>query len=160
MSKAVLLAIYGDGGHRAEMTALIQALQQRSNHFSLVTLGDGMLSLPVLEHVQCADIRSKHRRVRNLLMTLPLMLVLAFKVWQLSRRYAFVGAISTGPGLAVTPMLVCRLLGIKTVFIETYSRFHSRSMTGRILSRIAQRFLVQNQSLQALYPNAEYCGRL
>jgi UDP-N-acetylglucosamine:LPS N-acetylglucosamine transferase len=70
------------------------------------------------------------------------------------------GVISTGPGLSVVPMLVLRLLGVKIIFVETYCRFNTRSMTGRLMSKIAHRFLVQNKDQLVLYPNAEYCGRL
>lgn len=156
----VLLAVYGEGGHRAEMTALIERLQTESNQLQLITFGVGELPFEVVEHIPAADIRSKHSRLINLFMTLPLMLAQLWTMVNILRRYQLAGMISTGPGLAVIPTVLCRLLRIKTLFIETYCRFNSRSITGRLMYRLSHRFLVQNKSLQPLYPNSEYCGRL
>jgi UDP-N-acetylglucosamine:LPS N-acetylglucosamine transferase len=88
------------------------------------------------------------------------MFGLVMNVLRICRRYKVSGVISTGPGLCIIPMLLMRLMGYKTVFVETFCRFNSRSMTGRVMYKIAHRFLIQNKQLQALYPDADYCGRI
>jgi UDP-N-acetylglucosamine:LPS N-acetylglucosamine transferase len=68
--------------------------------------------------------------------------------------------ISTGPGMCIIPSLLFRLLGREVIHLETWSRFDSRSFTGRVMYRVATKFYVQNASLMSLYRNAIYAGRL
>lgn len=159
-TKPVLLAIYGEGGHQSEMASLIKYLSSADDAFEIVSLGSGQLAESVLDHYSIKDVRSKHSRLQSLVLFIPILFVHLYTLLKIIRRYKIRGVISTGPGLCVMPMLVCRLLGIKTVFVETYCRFTTRSMTGRVMSKVANRFLVQNEELKSLYPNAEYCGRL
>ena len=67
--------------------------------------------------------------------------------------------ISTGSEVAIPVFLVARLLGIKTVFIETIVAFEKPSLTGRLLYPLSDRFFVQNpETLKAYGPKAEYHG--
>lgn len=157
-----LLLIYGQGGHCREMSLLLDYLSVEP--FEVVTIGPQSLIFPDavvhLAHYRGDDVRDKHSRLMTLLLLVPTNLRLLFNTWRVFRRFNLAGVVSTGPGLAILPMLLLRLLGVKTVFIETNCRFTSRSMTGRVMSKIAHRFLVQNKQLLALYPDAQYCGRL
>jgi beta-1,4-N-acetylglucosaminyltransferase len=155
----VLLVIYGAGGHKSEMRRLLQYLNDVSSP-EIVSLGSGPLLCNELAHYEISDVRSKKSRLKSLLLFLPIVLMTLLKVVDIVRRYRVVGVISTGPGLCIMPMLLLRSIGIKTVFLETFCRFESRSMTGRIMYKIAHRFLIQNRQLQALYPDAQYSGRL
>ncbi len=157
--QTVILVIYGAGGHKTEMQRLVSQLTV-SNPVALVSLGSGVLNNPALAHYQAYDVRDKHSRLRSLLKLFPAVLKTLFDVLTISRRYKVAGVLSTGPGLCILPMLLFRVVGVKTVFLETFCRFESRSFTGRIMYRIAHRFLIQNRELQSLYPNAEYSGRL
>ena len=88
------------------------------------------------------------------------MLKVSFLMLKLLSRYKVNGAVSTGPGIALIPFFILKLLGKKTIFIETFCRFYTRSFTGKIMYKLAGRFLVQNKELKTLYPDSEYCGRL
>ena len=68
--------------------------------------------------------------------------------------------ISTGAGIAVPGFLAARLLGIRTVYIESYARVQSLSLTGKICYRLAHLFLVQHASLASRLPRAVYAGTL
>lgn len=159
-----LLLIYGQGGHCREMSLLLDQLAVSDHSLEVITIGPQSLIFPDevehLAHFQGDDVRDKHSRLATLLALIPNNLSLLLSTWRAFRRYDLAGVISTGPGLAILPMLILRLLGVKTVFIETNCRFTTRSLTGRVMSKIAHRFLVQNKQQLALYPNAEYCGRL
>lgn len=163
-----LLLIYGQGGHQKEMALLVEQLVKPLEKLEVVTLGPQPIALSEalsekithLAHLQGDDVRDKHSRFATLLAIIPNNLRLIFNTLLIYRRFQLAGVISTGPGLAILPMLILRVLGIKTVFVETYCRFSTRSMTGRVMSKIAHRFLVQNKPQVGLYDNAEYCGRL
>lgn len=160
----VLLVIYGEGGHRAEMLRLLTHLNAVAVDLNIVSLGTQSLEENALGGVEIAhyparDIRSKHSRFKNLL-SLPILFGALLDVLKITHNYRVIGVISTGPGLAIIPMIMLRLMGVKAMYIETFCRFHSRSFSGRVMYRLANRFLVQNSELQSLYPRSEYSGRL
>ncbi|GAG00360.1 unnamed protein product, partial [marine sediment metagenome] len=68
--------------------------------------------------------------------------------------------LSTGSNIAVPVSVFGRLMGVKAIHIETGSRVHTMSATGKLMYRIANRFFVQWESLQDDYPQAIYAGRL
>lgn len=69
--------------------------------------------------------------------------------------------ISTGSEIALPVFLIAKLLRIKTVFIETVTRFENATLTGRLLYPLSDRFFVQNpETLKAYGPKAEYHGAL
>ena len=156
----VLLAIYGEGGHRAEMHRLLAALGEKNPELKVVTFGDGLLAEHSIAHYGVEDVRDKHSRKRSLRRFLNTTAQGLYQLKAIRRRYKVVGCISTGPGLCILPMLILRMSGVKTVFVESVCRFYSRSITGRLMYRIAHRFLVQNEAQLALYPKAQLCGQL
>lgn len=158
----VVLFIYGDGGHRTEMRRLMNALKNHSNpsQFHYVSLGDGILGEDALAHFPAKDVRDKHSRFRSLKLFFSSTLQLLKQVREIREHFDVMGIVSTGPGIAILPFFVFKHFGIKTIFLETFCRFETKSITGRIMYRVADRFLVQNIELLRLYPKAEYCGRL
>ena len=181
-TNAPLLLIYGQGGHRREMQLLLQQLADENlssqvcanqssgsesstiSKLNLICMGSGKLNIAddcqLLAHYSIADIRDKTSRWRSLMNFIPANFRLLSYTIKAYRSGPLSGVISTGPGVAILPVILLRLLGVKSVFVETYCRFETRSKTGIIMSKIAHRFLVQNKSQLALYPKAEYCGRL
>lgn len=158
----VVLFIYGAGGHRTEMRRLMRSLKGRSckDEFNYVSLGDGILDDDSLAHFPAKDVRDKHSRLRSMKLFFTSTMQLLKQVREIRECYEVCGIVSTGPGVAILPFFVFKQLGVKTMFLETFCRFETKSITGRIMYRIADRFLVQNIELLRLYPKAEYCGRL
>lgn len=66
--------------------------------------------------------------------------------------------ITTGAGIAVTLCLLVKLTGGKLIFIETGARVTSPSLTGRILYRFSDLFIIQWVPLKKYYPRAVYGG--
>jgi UDP-N-acetylglucosamine:LPS N-acetylglucosamine transferase len=162
MRPHAILLIYGEGGHRAQMKRLHGHLKPELARRGLEVVGicengdalDGFLSLSQ------GGVRDKHSRLKSLV-TLPLSLLRsAALVTRLVTRYRIVGVISTGPGIAVVPSVLLKLLGARIVFLESWSRFETASMTGKVMYRLADRFYIQNSSLKKHYPKAHYGGLL
>ena len=66
--------------------------------------------------------------------------------------------ITTGV-LAVIPMcLICKLAGKKLIYIESFAKISSPTMTGSFLHRFADRFYVQWEPMLEFYPDAIYLG--
>lgn len=66
--------------------------------------------------------------------------------------------ISTG-ALATIPMcIVAKLFRKKIVFIESFAKVNSPTLTGKLLYKFADKFFVQWESMKEFYPNAIYKG--
>lgn len=68
--------------------------------------------------------------------------------------------VSTGAGCVIPMFLIGRLFGKKLIFIETFSRIDSKTLTGRICYLFADSFVVQWEGLLSLYPKAKYFGSI
>lgn len=61
--------------------------------------------------------------------------------------------------LATVPLcLVCKLFGKKLIFIESYAKVKTPTLTGKLLYPFADRFYVQWQELLEFYPKARCVG--
>lgn len=65
--------------------------------------------------------------------------------------------LSTGAGPAVPFALVGRyLFGCRVIFVETITRIHAPSMTGKIMYHLAHDFYYQWPTLASFFPNGRY----
>ena len=89
----------------------------------------------------------------------PLKLLLNFfqslKLF-LKERPSFV--VSTGADTAIPICLIAKLFGKKVVFIESFCRVKSPSLSGKIMYRLSDLFLVQWKQNKEFFPKASYAG--
>ena len=84
-----------------------------------------------------------------------------WEAWRILRRERPDVILSTGAGPVVPFSLVGRyFLGIKVIFVETFTRYSSPSLSGRIMYRLAHKFFYQSEPLQAYFPRGVYGGTL
>lgn len=79
------------------------------------------------------------------------------KIW---RKYRPSVIITTGSNIAVGLFIYGWLKGSKLIFIETRAMVYSKTVTGRIVGKVADKIFVQWPEMKQIYPNAEYCGTL
>ena len=61
--------------------------------------------------------------------------------------------------LAMIPMcLIAKLHGKKLIYIESFAKVTSATMTGKLLYKFADQFYVQWPEMQKIYPKAIYLG--
>ena len=66
--------------------------------------------------------------------------------------------ITTGV-LAMIPMcLIVKLFGGKLIYIESFAKISSPTLTGKFLYKYADQFYVQWESMLEIYPDAIYKG--
>ena len=66
--------------------------------------------------------------------------------------------ISTG-ALATIPMcLFGKIFGKKIIFIESFAKVNSQTLTGKLVYKFADRFYVQWEEMKQFYPNAICMG--
>jgi len=68
--------------------------------------------------------------------------------------------VTTGAGAVVPVCLLGKLLGARLVFIESFAKVSSPTLTGRLLYRFADEFYVQWEELRRYYPRAKYRGTI
>ena len=67
--------------------------------------------------------------------------------------------ISTGAEIAIPAFIISKIVGIKTIYIESFSRVKTKSGTGKIVYYFSDLFLVQWQELLDVYgKKAKYVG--
>ena len=154
-----LMITLGEGGHTKEMLRLVDLLGTGYEYSYLLVRGDELSEDKIRIPGPRYYLQRPREKAHNLLLD-------AFKTlrcgWQSlvaiirERPYA---VISCGPAVGVPPCLMARLLGVNVIFVETGSRVRALSMTGRILYRLADLFIVQWPQLRERYPRAIYAGR-
>lgn len=67
---------------------------------------------------------------------------------------------STGAGIAPPFFIIGKLLGIKLIFLETGGFIDRPTLSGKLISFVADKFLVQYPSSLKFYRRAEFVGGL
>lgn len=89
---------------------------------------------------------------------LPRMLVNVFRSLKIYLQERPNVVICTGV-LAMIPIcLIAKMAGKKLVYIESFAKVTSPTLTGKLLYRFADRFYVQWPQMLEIYPNAIYVG--
>lgn len=143
--------VASSGGHLAELASLRQAWSgQRTTWVTFPTCD--ARSLLGGEHVVWAHFPT-NRNVLNLLRNTLL-------AWRLLRAERPDLIISTGAGVAVPFIWIGRLLRIRTVFIESLTFTHRRSLSGSLVYHLVDHYFVQWPDLAEKYSKAIYAGQV
>lgn len=87
----------------------------------------------------------------------------ARNVWRAARiiaRHRPRTVVTSGAGLTVPLVVMARLTGSRVLYVETMARVSSPSKTARLLSRLADRVMVQWPELAQVLPHAIVCRPL
>jgi UDP-N-acetylglucosamine:LPS N-acetylglucosamine transferase len=134
------------GGHLAEVRALRSAYE-RYEHFYV--LNDRVL--------MSEDMKGRTYVIRHSERDW-LFIVNLWEAWRILRRECPRLILSTGAGPAVPFALVGKLLGVRTLFVETAAQVMEPSLTGRLMYHLADRFFYQWKTLERHFPNGVYGG--
>lgn len=66
--------------------------------------------------------------------------------------------VTTGAHTAGPMCCIGKLFGSKIIYIETFANITSKTMTGKLIYKFADLFIVQWESMLKLYPRAVYGG--
>lgn len=66
--------------------------------------------------------------------------------------------ISTGALASIPICLISKLFGKKLIFIESFAKINSPTLTGKLLYKYADQFYVQWEPMLKIYPKAIYLG--
>lgn len=156
-----MVVVLGRGGHTTQTFALVDLLGNRFDYIYMIALLDYLTPKKIRIPGQVLPVLAprslpQDSKVMSVLRTLA-TLILSFVYFVIFRPKIVV---SCGTGLTVPIFYAARILGVKTVYIESLSRVESLSITGRLLHGKTDLFLVQWESLLTHAPGAIYGGQL
>lgn len=165
MESKVLL-IYGEGGHAEQMLRLKSLIDLPFNRdkvkFYGVTDNRKRTKVECCRTYSVWPMRLKERKniafsfVYSVFVFLYNFVSSLIILFQVKPKVI----ISTGPLLFVFFFILSKPFKIKLIYIETWSRFYSSSISGRVAYYLADVFYIQNKELQRLYPKSIFSGRL
>jgi beta-1,4-N-acetylglucosaminyltransferase len=134
------------GGHLTELLEIMEAFEGYETFF-----------------VTYDCVRTQQLENRYLLSNIgtnPLRMAIAVpRIWRILRREKPDVIVSTGAEIAIPAFYLAKLMGIKTVFIEAWTRVYRPTGTGRLVYPVADVFLVQWEELLDRYgAKARYEG--
>ena len=153
------MIVLGEGGHTKEMLSLVDLLGTDYKFSYLLVRGDELSEEKIIVPGRLYFAKRPRDKAHNLILDVFKTVRCGWDSLTALCRERPDAVISCGPAVGVPPCLVAKLLGVKVIFVETGSRVRALSMTGRIVYRFADLFLVQWPQLQDLYPRAVYAGR-
>jgi len=132
------------GGHLTEMLQLMDVFKEHDIFF-ITYEGERTKELSPKYTIKNGEI--------NLLMSIPSIFGILIK-----EKPRLI--ISTGSEIAIPVFYAGRLLGIKTIFIESLCRINEPSGTGKLVYLVSNVFLVQWKELQKKYgKKSQYWGQ-
>jgi UDP-N-acetylglucosamine:LPS N-acetylglucosamine transferase len=146
-----ILLVCSPGGHLLQMLTLAQAWDRGFERVWVTLPGPDVEQLLRGEDVVLGH-GPTNRSVRKLLRNLPL-------AWRTIRDRDPEAIVSTGAALAVPFFLVGKLLRRRLVYVESLTRAEGLSLTGRLVSPLADAFFVQWPAI-ARGGRRTYAGRV
>ena len=140
------------GGHLTHMKMLMPIFDQMADRFWVTFDKEDANTALVGErvyHCYFPTNRNLKNTMRNTL--------LAIRVLRKERPDLIV---SSGAAVAVPFFLIGKLLGAKTVYIEVFDRVDTPTLTGRLVRRMTDLFVVQWPEMEIIYSNSVNLGSI
>ena len=143
--------VCSSGGHFLQLYEL-RCLWEVHEHFWVTFLGNDTHYLLNNEKKYWA-FNPTNRNIKNLINN-------SFLAFKLLRKEKPEIIISTGAGICVPFIFIGKLLGIKTVYIESLTRVKKLSLSGKLVYPLVSFLLVQWPELEEKYKKALFKGNV
>jgi beta-1,4-N-acetylglucosaminyltransferase len=163
MNRRKVFLVAGEGGHLEQARRFALTNSGYPNCiFVIVTDSNTDIISFDSEVVRMKNISEllKHKSLFNLAIFLPMFFIESLKVFLLLLLIRPKGIISFGPAFSTPFIFFARFLKIRSIFIETWSKFYEPSISGKVASLVAHKIYYQNITLKNKYKNGVYAGRL
>ncbi|XP_027197264.2 ALG14, UDP-N-acetylglucosaminyltransferase subunit [Dermatophagoides pteronyssinus] len=187
-----LMSVLGSGGHTHEMLTLIKSLiiqeeSKDSKHFPFeeiifIVSRDDEFSVEKLNQIipewsssssndQTNSIRFQLHRIQrsrqvhqNYISSIWTTLISLYHSFKIIFKIRPKILLCNGPGVCIPVIIACRIISNRTniIFVESFCRTRSLSLTGKILyhTKLVNHFMVQWPKLVGKYPRAKFLGLL
>lgn len=151
MEKIKICYTASEGGHTHELMQLDELLQKYPGFFITESKNgkDKFEAVYTVPQVNRKSIRSIFRFVQSF-----------FTIRKILLKERPTHIISFGAMCTVPVCIIGKMMKIKVVYVESYTRIKDLSLSGKILYRFADLFVVQWKQLTYAYPKAVYGGAL
>lgn len=150
-----VLFISSTGGHLSEMLELKELFKQYDYHI-ITEKTKSNLSLQK-EYPNKVDYLIYG--TKDHMLTYPFKLIAnCFKSLYLYMKIKPQVIITTGAHTAGPMCCIGKIFGSKIIYIESFANIYTKTVTGRLIYRFADLFIVQWESMLKLYPKAVYGG--
>lgn len=139
------------GGHLEEIARLAELGEQYETF--LVTEKGGFQELNL-----CNKVYYLSHINRKELLFLPKFIKIFFQSFYILLKERPHSIISTGALITFPICLLGKLMGKRIIYIESFARVNSASLTGKLMYRIANLFIVQWEEMLKIFPKAVYGG--
>lgn len=150
-----ILLVCSDGGHLAQILELEEMFRR---YDYLIVTEKTPATEPLKEKYNMVFLRSRpagNKRSFRFFYTLFVNLFLSVKL--LISHFPRV-VITTGSHTAVPICLLGKLLRVKVIWILSFARINTKARSASIVYPFADRFIVQWEPVQHLYPKSIYLG--
>lgn len=170
LSNTVMFAC-NQGGHFSQMMALKDLFGKYETVLVTDNVHASKEKTPALKEIGAVEhpmgmankrneLSKESSKERSRWQSLSGYIALILECRQIWKKYRPAVIITTGSNIAVGLFLYGKLKGSKLIFIETRAKVYSKTVTGKIVGKVADKIFVQWPEMKKIYPNAEYLGTL
>ena len=143
--------IASSGGHWEELMSL-KEIAKKNDAFYVTEIG-GQVYEDNREDLYL--VKQINRREKYFIFN---FIKLIFKCFSIIRKENPELVITTGALIAVPFSIIAKMYGAKIIYIESFARINNASLTGKIMYKYADMFLVQWKEMLKIFPKAKYVG--
>lgn len=140
------------GGHLTHMRMLMPVLGQAADRFWVTFNKDDANSQLEEERIYYCNFPT-NRNIPNLVKNT----ILAFRIIRKEKPDLI---ISSGAAIAVPFIIVGKLFKAKAVYIEVFDRVDKGTLTGKLVEKFCDAFIVQWPEMTSVYKNSIYLGSI
>lgn len=143
--------ISSSGGHFEELT-LLNVLEK---NYDIYFVTEKTPYIKKNQNMYC--IKQVNRKEKMFIIN---MLIVTFQSLKIFLKEKPDAIISTGALCVIPTFFVGKLFKKKLIFIESFANISTPTLTGKLLYRISDSFIIQWEDLKAYYPDAIYLGSI
>jgi UDP-N-acetylglucosamine:LPS N-acetylglucosamine transferase len=150
-----VLFISSTGGHLTELLQLKPMFQKYDYHIiTEKTKSNEFLASEYPGKVNYLVYKTKHSKLTYPFVLLWNCFLSLFYFIKIRPKVV----ITTGTHTAGPMCCIAKIFGSKVIYIETFANITTRTVTGNLIYKFADLFIVQWESMLEIYPNAVYGG--
>lgn len=145
-----ILFTCSSGGHLEELLQLKKVIKENDSY--LLTENNQKKDLP-FKNVIC--VHQINRKEKFFILNFLKLIIKSIDIYHQIRPEVIV---STGALVTVPISIIAKIFHCKVVYIESFARIYNPSLTGKIMYKFADIFIVQWPELLKIFPKAKYFG--
>lgn len=143
-----IIAVSSKGGHFSELMNISETLA----NYNTIYISEKSVNHELIKYKMFEGTRSNLFRF---MIVFSKNLFLAFKILKIEKPDLI---ISTGAHTCVPFFILAKFFKAKTIYIESFAKVSSKSLTYKIINKLCDITIVQHKSMLDVYPEAIYFG--